>query len=277
MKIDITRPLQLLQWSSYLGILLLVKIFVILPLAAILFNDFYLRLLPSDSSQWVPLSTFELSHNAVENSMVFDQGINRVLIERALPKTTDNGISQRINLRDHILYKVDLDTKFYCLPTARSKGPVTNIEELEVEIHSSDEPQSIIYRRSIPIICMKPEDSINIMELYKYGPSRLELFKKEWLNHFKAHDKISIGSDMSSVRYVLKMPKSHKLVIQPDSGFRFRMSFEQGLRNVMLRWHKFSYAVGIVVFDLAISALFTITAFLSFFLIMRKTADKKDT
>ncbi|QLQ80834.1 hypothetical protein HG537_0E01890 [Torulaspora globosa] len=275
MKIDITRPLQLLQWSSYLGILVLVKLFIILPLAAILFNDFYLRLLPSDSSQWVPLSTFDIFQDFTENQVVYDQSINRVLIERALPKTIDNGISQRINLRDHILYKVDLDTKFYCLPTVRSKGPTTNIEELEIEIYSSNKPESLIYRRSVPIVCMKPDDSINVMELYKFGPSRLELFKKEWLNHFKAHDKISIASEMTSVRYVLKVPKSHKLVIQPDSGFRFRMSFEQGLRNVMLRWHKFSYAVGIVIFDLAISSLFVITAFLSFFLIMRKSSDKK--
>ncbi|QLL33276.1 hypothetical protein HG536_0E01870 [Torulaspora globosa] len=276
MKIDITRPLQLLQWSSYLGILVLVKLFVILPLAAILFNDFYLRLLPPDSSQWVPLSTFDISQDSAENNLVYDQTINRVLIERALPKTIDNGISQKINLRDHILYKVDLDTKFYCLPTARSKGQTTNIEELEIEIYSSNKPESLIYRRTIPIVCMRPDDSINIMELYKFGPSRLELFRKEWLNHFKAHDRISITSEMSSVRYVLKVPKSHKLVIQPDSGFRFRMSFEQGLRNVMLRWHKFSYAVGIVIFDLAISSLFVITAFFSFFLIMRRSSDKKD-
>lgn len=276
MKIDITRPLQLLQWSSYLGILVLVKLFVILPLAAILFNDFYLRLLPSDSSQWVPLSTFEVSQDAAESSLIYDQSINRVLIERALPKTIDNGISQKINLRDHILYKVDLDTKFYCLPTARSKGSTNNIEELEVEIYSSNKPESLMYRRTTPIVCMKPDDSINVMELYKFGPNRLELFKKEWLNHFKSHDKVSITSEMSSVRYVLKVPKSHKLLIQPDSGFRFRMSFEQGLRNVMLRWHKVTYAVGIVIFDLAISSLFVITAFLSFFLIMRRSSNNKN-
>lgn len=273
MKIDITKPLRLLQLSSYLGILLLVKIFVILPLAAILFNDFYLRLLPSDSSQWVPLSTFELAPNAVENTLVYDQNINRVVIERALPNTVDNGIPQNIHLRDHITYKLDVDTKFYCLPTARSNNRVTNIEEVEIEV--SDGPGSLIYRRTVPIICMKPCDSINSMELYKHGPSRLELYKKEWLNHFKVHDKVSITSEMSSLRYVLKVPKFHRFVILPDSGFRFRMSFEQGLRNAMLRWPKFTYAVGVVMFDFALSALFMVTAFFSFFVIARRNVEKK--
>lgn len=272
MKVNLTRPLQLLQWSSYLSILVLVKLFIVLPLAVLLFNDFYHRLLPADSSQWVPLSTLNQVQSS-ESSFSYQQSISRVHIERDLPRTLDNGRPQPIPLRAHILYKVDLDTKFYCLPT--SKGLINNIEEVELEVYLS--PYSLVYRRTIPIICMKGDDSISIMELYRHGPSRLELYQKEWLNHIKLHDKIALNSNVGFMRYVLKMPESHRLIILPESGMRFRMNFEQGLRNVMLRWHKFTYAIGIIVFDFALSVLFTIAAFISFFLISRRkiAADPK--
>lgn len=273
MRINITRPLQLLQLSSYLGILVLVKFFIILPLATILFNDFYHHLLPSDSSQWVPLSILDFKQDS-NSTIEYQQRFNRIDTEKELPSIIDNGISQYINLHSQVQYKVDLDTKFYCVPTWRTTYQTSNVDEVQMEIYSSDSASSLIYRRTVPIICMKSEDSINDSELYKYGPSRLELFKKEWLNHIKVHDKISVDHKMESFHYVLKAPKTFKLVIQPDSGFRFRMSFEQGLRNAMLRWHKISYAVGIVVFDFAISTLFALTAFISFYLITRRGESK---
>lgn len=269
MRINITRPLQLLQLSSYLGILVLVKLFIILPLAVILFNDFYHHLLPSDSSQWVPLSAFDVREDS-NSTTVYQQKINRIQKENELPSIVDNGISQWINLHNQVEYKVDLDTKFYCVPTWRTAYQASNIDEVVMEVYSSDFASILLYRRTVPIICMKNDDSINALELYKYGPSRLELFKKEWSNHIKVHDKISVTHNLQAFRYVLKAPKTFKLIMQPDSGFRFRMSFDQGLRNAMLRWHKITYAVGIVVFDFAISTLFAFTAFISFFLITRR-------
>lgn len=271
MRINITRPLQLLQLSSYLGVLLLVKLFIILPLAVILFNDFYLHLLPPDSSQWIPLSTFRTSKQDSNSTIVYEQSIRRTCTEKELPSVVDNGISQRINLHCHTPYKVDLDTKFFCTPTWRTAYQASNIDEVEMEVYSYN---ALIYRRTIPIVCLKSDDSITLSEVYNHGPSRLELFRKEWLNHIKVHDKISVNQRVDTFRYVLKAPKTFKLIVQPESGFRFRMSFEHGLRNAMLRWRKITYVVGTAVFDLAISTLFTVTALVSFFLITRKGKSK---
>lgn len=271
MRLNLTRPLQFLQWSSYISLLLMVKIFIIFPLAVLLFNDFYLRLLPADSSQWVPLSTF--NKNVSTNEIIYDQIVDRVPLERELPKIIDNGLAQHVSLRDHIVYKMDLDYKFYCLMPLG--GQFNRISNLELKIYASDDPESLIYARSVPIICLKPCDSIATAELYKYGPSRQDLFQKEWLNHIKLHDKIDIDSNTRVIQHLTLPTSSFGLIMLPESGCRFRMNFEQGLRNVMLRYHKITYAVGIIVFDFAIFVLFAITTFVTFFLISKRNAAER--
>lgn len=272
MRLNLTRPLQFLQWSTYISLLLMVKVFIIFPLAVLLFNDFYIRLLPADSSQWVPLSTF--NKNVSRNEIIYDQLIDRIPIERELPKVIDNGLTQHVALRDHIIYKMDLDFKFYCLMPLG--GQFNRISSLDLKIYASDDPESLIYARSVPIICLKPCDSIATTELYKYGPSRQDLFQKEWLNHIKLHDKIEIASHAKVIQHLTLPTSSFGLVVLPESGCRFRMNFEQGLRNVMLRYHKITYAVGIIVFDFAISILFAITTFVTFFVISKRNTTRGD-
>lgn len=271
MQLNLTKPLQILQWSSYAYLLVLVKIFVIFPIAILLFNDFYLRLLPSDSSQWVNLSKLQTQKNDL-SSVEFFQTIERIPIDSDIPALLDNGLAEGIPLRDHISYKMDLDMNFFCKFSSKSQGYTpSGIVEMLLQVYSTHKTETLIFQRTMPVLCMTIDDSIIEEELYKQGPSRLALYQKEWSNRIAIHDKIDINPRDLGLKHVwtLKSPGS-RLIFNPESGFRFRMSFEQGLRNMMLRWHKITYIVGIIVFDCAISTLFVMAVLVSFYFMSNK-------
>lgn len=278
MQLNITKPLQILQWSAYIYILILVKGFIIFPIAILLFNDFYLRLLPSDSSQWVPLSKFNVEE--FDEGIEFFQKIERIPIEWDIPALPDNGIPESIPLRDHISYKMDFDMNFFCISPTKNLGYTpSGISELVLEIHSTERKQSLIFKRNIPILCMTNGDNIVEDELYDQGPSRLSLYEKEWINHIKIHDKVDIGPEDNEIKYIWTIrSESPRILFNLESGFRLRMNFEQGLRNLMLRWHKITYIIGVVVFDCAISTIFGIAVLISFYSLSNKlkSRSKKD-
>ncbi|EDO19358.1 hypothetical protein Kpol_1002p3 [Vanderwaltozyma polyspora DSM 70294] len=269
MLVNVTRPLQLLQWSSYIAITCLVQLLIILPLSILIFHDFYARLLPPDSSQWVPLST----SNTFDFEK-FDQYIDRISIDKPLPPILDNGLSQMIPLRDYILYKMDLDYKFYCLKDSVNRGYKSPLDTLQLRVSvatTDDDVSTVIYRRNIPIVCIRDTDSISTEGLSKIGPNRLKVFEKEWQNHIDIEDKISIDPDVVKIYYdfIPGSPSMH-LKFDPKSGARYRMEFQQGFRNIMLRWRKLTHIFGTLVCYVIISTLFSVTGVLSFYLVNQK-------
>lgn len=270
MKINVSTPLRLIQWLSYACSLLLVKVFIIFPLAVLLFNDLYQRLLPSDSSNWVPFDTLkEVNHDWNETGWKFAQNVERIDADYDLPKTLDNGIAQPIYLRDHILYKMDLNLQFYCIYLSNDKQK-NNLMEFELQIFDRM-PKRKMYGKRIPIVCLTEEYQTELgVSSSKYGSSRLELYQKEWLNELDLDDKIEINPELQSISFVLQTREPTKLILGPESGIRFRMHSPQGLINFMLRWRRTAYFVGIALFDLALTTLFTVTALVTFGLVTNK-------
>lgn len=262
--------MRLVQWSAYACTLLLVKLFIIFPLAVLLFHDLYLRLLPADSSNWVPFDTLrELKHDWSETGWRFSQDIKRIDADYELPKALDNGISQPIYLRDHILYKMDLNLQFYCVHLFNDKQK-SNLVELELLIFDRLAKHKL-FRKRIPIICLSEEYPTALgVPSSKYRSSRLELYRKEWLNELELDDKIQIHPKMRSIDFVLQTVEPTQLIFEPESGIKFRMHSPQGLINFMLRWRRTTYFVGIALFDLAITTLFSITALSTFALVSKK-------
>lgn len=73
-------------------------------------------------------------------------------------------------------------------------------------------------------------------EIEQLGPSRLDVYDEEWLNTIRIEDKISLESSYETISVFLKTEIAQRnLIIHPESGIKFRMNFEQGLRNLMLR------------------------------------------
>lgn len=265
MRINISFFLRLLKWSLCVSTLLLVKLFVIFPLAGLLFHDLYLRLLPPDSSQWVPLSTFIDQ----DNGFTFFQRIKRIGVDHKLPETLDNGISQPLYLREHILYKMDINLQFYCIHNWDS-APQSSIVEFRMAVYDQDS-ETMLFGRNMPIVCLGEELPTALGESsMKYGTSRSELYRKEWLNQLNLEDKIDITPNRASLEVRFEMKQPAQLILHPKSELRFRMHFSQGLINIMQRWYKTTYAVGITAFDLAITTLFGITALVTFTLISKK-------
>ncbi|AQZ13692.1 FLD1 (YLR404W) [Zygosaccharomyces parabailii] len=265
MRVKVSIFIKLLKWSLCVATLLLVKLFIIFPLAGLLFHDLYLRLLPPDSSQWVPLSTF----HELKDELKFRQQIARIGVDRELPEALDNGLPQPIYLRERILYKMDLDLQFYCIHNWDST-PQSSIVELKIAIQDPECGHKL-FSRKIPIVCLGEElPTVLGDSSMKYGTSRSELYRREWLNHWKLEDKVDIVPDTRSLRLLLEMGQPAQLIFDPNSGLRFRMRFTQGLINLMQRWHKTAYIVGITAFDLAITALFGITTLVTFTLVSKR-------
>lgn len=275
MKINISPPLRLLQWSSYACIILLVKVFIIFPLAVLLFHDLYSRLLPADSSNWVPFDTLQnIDCSWNKHGQTFTQAIKRVDTDYELPKTLDNGISQPIHLRDHILYKMDLNLQFYCIHMFTDKQR-NNLMEFELQIFGTC-PAHKLFSKKIPIVCLTEESQTELgVPSSIYGSSKLELYRKEWLNELKVDDKIKINPKLKSIKFVLQTKGPTQLILGPESGLKFRMHSPQGLINFMLRWRRTAYFVGIVLFDLAITTLFSTSALTTFSLFSGKLSQRE--
>ncbi|CAI4047051.1 seipin SKDI_12G4290 [Saccharomyces kudriavzevii IFO 1802] len=280
MKINISRPLQLLQWSSYLVAVFLIQLLVILPLSVLIYHDFYLRLLPADSSNLVPLNTFNIL-NGIQFGTKFFQSIASIPVGTDLPQTTDNGLSQPIAMRDNIEYKLDLNLLFYC----QNKNDHLNLDNLLIDIYRGpgpalgspervDSKDEKIFHTSRPIVCLTVADSISYQEIEQLGPSRLNVYNEEWLNTITIEDKISLDSSYETISMFLRTEMAQKnLIIQSESGITFRMNFEQGLRNLMLRKRFLSYIIGVSIFHFIICILFFIVGCTAFMFV--KKSQKK--
>ncbi|CCE61742.1 hypothetical protein TPHA_0B00700 [Tetrapisispora phaffii CBS 4417] len=262
MLINVSKPFQILQWITYISIIVGVQLLIVLPISVLIFHDFYTRLIPPDSSQYVPVSTFEQY-----DELTYRHLITRVPIEKPLYSVEDNGLDQNLPLRDNILYKMDIDMKFFCLN--ENDLSRNNLEVLDFQVRVRNNYQktkatSVIYRRKIPITCLNEHDSIVEDEIHKYGKNRLAMYQREWLNSIYVDDLIYIPSEIRQIQYHFVLP-GQRLILQPESNIYMRMEFKQGIRNMMLRWKKLTYLIGITVFYIFITTLFFISTGSSFY------------
>ena len=276
MKINVSRPLQFLQWSSYIVVAFLIQLLIILPLSILIYHDFYLRLLPADSSNVVPLNTFNIL-NGVQFGTKFFQSIKSIPVGPDLPQTIDNGLSQLIPMRDNMEYKLDLNLQLYC----QSKTDHLNLDNLLIDVYrgpgpllgapgGSNSKDEKIFHTSRPIVCLALTDSMSPQEIEQLGPSRLDVYDEEWLNTIRIEDKISLESSYETISVFLKTEIAQRnLIIHPESGIKFRMNFEQGLRNLMLRKRFLSYIIGISIFHCIICVLFFITGCTAFIFVRK--------
>ena len=292
MKINIARPFQIFQWSSYVVGAIVTHFIIVFPLACMLFNDFYNRLIPSDSSQLVPLSAFELVETSTAH-LKYSQQLYKVNAPQELPPLLSNGLNQRIPLREQVDYKVDASFNFYCLIDDNVENPVHNLQRVTVSVYgvSANERHNLLYATSIPIICMKASDSISLPENKQLKNSRMASYRTEWLNKIKIDDVSDFSTDYSinglSVMFNFPSPKvynkngksynhgikemdAYSLLMEPESNLNFRVNFNQGIRNLMLRYRTITYTIGITVFHITMTILFVLTVGMGFYLTYQK-------
>ena len=292
MKINIARPFQLFQWSSYVVGALITHFVIVFPLACMLFNDFYNRLIPSDSSQLVPLSAFELTETSTSH-LKYTQQLYKVQAPHDLPSILDNGLNQRIPLRTQVDYRVDATLNFYCLIDDIVDKPVHNLQRVTVSVYgvNGHGTHNLLYATSVPILCMKASDSISLPENKQLKGSRMASYRSEWLNKIKLDDVSDFSTGYSieglSVMFNFPAPKvynkkgnsynhgmenmdTYSLLMEPESNLNFRVNFNQGIRNLMLRYRTITYIVGIAVFHVAMTILFMLTVGMGFYITYQK-------
>lgn len=248
-----------------------------------LFNDFYLRLIPSDSSQLVPLSALSLQQTGTSIVRYF-QMLDKVSIQNELPSVKDNGLAQRIPIRDHINYKIDVSLKFFCTLNDVPGAWFYNLQNLKISVSAitHDKKNLPLYVANIPVSCMKNDDSISLPENKQLSTSRMKSFNTEWLNEIKIDDVIEFtpSDDYQGLSVIFTIPNTlsehgHEtinvfgLLMNPESSLNFRMNFNQGLRNLMLRYRIITYIVGTVIFHIITTLLFVVTAILAFYVTNR--------
>ncbi|SMN22691.1 similar to Saccharomyces cerevisiae YLR404W FLD1 Seipin protein involved in lipid droplet morphology, number, and size [Maudiozyma saulgeensis] len=296
MKINISRPFQILQWSSYVLTVFVVQFVIVLPLSFILFNDFYQYLIPSDSSQLVPLSVFNLTQLS-ESHFHYYQELEKVPAHNDLPTVKQNGLIQHIPLREHIDYRIDANFKFYCLIDDTSY-PRHNLQVATVSVYGytvSDE-HILLHSKYVPIMCLTTKDSITLPEGTQLKGSRMKQYKTEWLNEIILDDISDFSTDSNIKGLVVRFnfkSEHHDLIDSFNHGFvdknryallmnfesqlNFRINFNQGIRNLMLRYQLTTYIVGTIVFHLTISSLCILTAAMAFYLTNQKLASDNAT
>ncbi|CAB4256174.1 similar to Saccharomyces cerevisiae YLR404W FLD1 Seipin protein involved in lipid droplet morphology, number, and size [Maudiozyma barnettii] len=291
MKINVSRPFQIIQWSSYVFAIFVVQFVIVLPLAFMLFNDFYRYLIPSDSSQLVPLSAFNLTQNG-ESHFHYYQELDKVPAHTDLPTVKQNGLVQHIPLREHIDYRIDAIFKFYCL-IDDTKTPRHNIQDTTVSVYGyivSGE-YVLLYSKYVPIVCLTTKDSITLPDGRQLKGSRIKQYKTEWLNEIILDDISDFSTDSNikglairfnygsiqrdltdSFNHGFADKERYSMLMNIESQLNFRINFNQGIRNLMLRYHLTTYVIGTVVFHLTISSLMMITAAMAFYITNQKLA-----
>lgn len=277
MRVNVTRPLQIFQHTVYISIVGLVELFVIFPLACLLFHDFYKRLVPLDSAQIVPMGAFDSCFQQYStktitstgsSSLVLEQKIKRLSIDGNLPLVSDNGLSEPITLRQYSNYKLDIDINFFCMTGNHEVGPIASVELLILSMNSYKKYE-VVYKRLVPILCMINSSSITVPNSGLLKTSRLRQFETEWLNKIDLQDVIPILPNYKGIKITLGYARDTSLIFTPQSKVTFRLDFKQGLRNLMARRRLLSYLVGIPLFFQLLTVFVVLTALVSFVTISR--------
>ncbi|CCF56019.1 hypothetical protein KAFR_0A05840 [Kazachstania africana CBS 2517] len=261
MKINVTKPFQLLQYVCYIFVVLLLQIVVVGPLSILIFNDFYTRLIPDDSLQFVPISKFD--QGKVEDVLIFKQDIDRISLNDDLINLDNNGISEKIPLREFINYELDFAFDFYC----QSELETFNLQNVKISIQANDLP---LYVLEMPIICITKNDTI----LLNSHTSRLELWQLEWLNKIHIDNVVTVPSNVDIISIVINKPSHSHFLVKPDSNLNFRMDFTNDLRNMMLRKRTITHIIGILIVNILLNLLFLLITVITFIVTSNKLNKK---
>lgn len=261
------------QWFSYITGVCFVQFLIIFPLSVLLFHDFYSKLLPPDSSQWVGINNFE-----TEKSHLFSQKLERIESHKPLISVKPNGLPQTVGLREQTDYRLDLQLDFYCACFSAMIEPkaVTGM----VYIDLVDQLAERFYSYKGPVLCFSTVEDTGVLAGNKHLSSRKEVIKNEWLNSVHIEDVIEVNHDLSQLTISIKINNhtgsSFQIIPEPSSGVLFRRFFNNGLRNWMLRRWRTTYILGISIFYISLSFTFVITCISSFFIFsLIKTKEKK--
>ncbi|KAG0672376.1 hypothetical protein C6P45_003060 [Maudiozyma exigua] len=295
MKLNISWPFQLMQWTSYVTVIFIVQIIIILPLSFISFNDFYQYLIPTDSSQLVPLSAFNLTESG-RCHFQYTQLLDKVSAHQDLPIVKPNGLIQHIPVREHIDYRIDATFKFFCLINEEDTAK-HNLQTATVSVYTLRKGSNplLLHSKYVPIVCITPQDKITLPEGKQLKHSRLSQYRTEWLNEIKIDDISDLTTDsqteslvigfnfIADERYATKgynhgypYRNAYTLLMNEESKLNLRINFNQGIRNLMLRYRIITYVVGTIVVHILISFLMIITTVTAFYLTNQKLAESDD-
>lgn len=284
-----------MQWTSYVVAIFIVQIIIILPLSFILFNDFYQYLIPTDSSQLVPLSAFNLTESG-RCHFQYTQKLDKVTAHQDLPIVKPNGLIQHIPVREHIDYRIDATFKFFCLINEEDTAK-HNLQTATVSIyaHRDGSTPLLLHSKYVPIVCITSQDKITLPEGKQLKQSRISQYKTEWLNEIKIDDISDLTTDSQTVGLVIRFNfltnekdttqgynhgyphrDVYTLLMNEDSKLNLRINFNQGIRNLMLRYRIITYVVGTIVVHILISFLMIITTVTAFYLTNQKLAESDD-
>ncbi|SCU77710.1 LAMI_0A02080g1_1 [Lachancea mirantina] len=265
MRLNITLPLKWAQWWIYCILIILVNFVVILPLASFLFHDFYSRLIPTDTIQTIPFSSSKLDEHAKENGYSFLFDIQRHDTDVVtLPRLLENGLEQNIPLRSDIPYDVDIKLKAFCLNNSPGNNIKTAMLTLRV-ISPKTFTKRILFQRPLLLTCVNSKDVYALAEAGALTPNFAYRLQKDLVNRFEKDHCAMIAHDVKKIEVsILMRDPATLLVDSAASELRLAMDLKYSPRNIMLRWKKLSYIVGILTFHGVILFFFSIAFIISF-------------
>lgn len=256
MRIKITLPLQMAQWWVYFIILFLVNVLVILPLSGLLFHDLYSRLIPQESVQEAPFSIA----NELDGGKTFSFMVERIPETADSMVLLDNGMPTDIPLRRDIPYTLDLTIKAYCINDVIE----SNLQKSTVTVVTRGKKKNIdVFKRQVILSCFNPGDVDFLAEITK--PLTLsQRIQTHFVNTFSWHEFMYLEQEVEEVRISFEHKGKGNIMVGSDSQLIYKIDFNHSLRNLMSRWRKLTYSVGIIIFDTIICSWFLLAFFICF-------------
>ncbi|AAS52756.2 AER072Wp [Eremothecium gossypii ATCC 10895] len=248
MQINVLWPLQWVPWATYAAVILWVQVVVILPLATVLWQDFYSQLLPSESHferQLRPVKAPASAAGSV-NYMWSMELWRQTVSPQDVTSTPPSAGHEQLAVQSGIPYLLVIDLQLYCF----DQEPI-HVVTVEVAAHTE----------YFTVTCF-PSVEHAMRSPWTAQPLATRI-QHEFENRLQLPD-ILLSADTRMVNVTIQ--STARLRFGHRSAYSLSMQVG-GIRYAMLHWYRTCHILGTTLFVGVISAWFYISFSIAFMVI----------
>ncbi|AGO12425.1 AaceriAER072Wp [[Ashbya] aceris (nom. inval.)] len=248
MQINVLWPLQWVPWATYAAVVLWVQVVVIVPLATVLWQDFYHQLLPAESHferQLRPVKSPGAAAGSANYMWSMELGRKAVSAKDATSTPPGAGRDQ-LTVQNGVPYLLGIELQLYCF----DRQPI-HVVAVEVEAH----------REYFTVTCF-PSVEHAMQSPWTSQPLATRI-QHEFENWLQIPD-ILLSADTRMVNVTVQ--STAELRFGHRSAYSLSMQVG-GIRYAMLHWYHTCHILGTTLFVGVISAWFYISFSIAFMVI----------
>lgn len=260
MRINISLPIKFIPWISYLIIFLAVELFVIFPLSALIWDDFYQKIIPNNS-----LKTYQFQPELIVQNLNYKNTHSRITygyvqeVNRLPPviHSKSTSLESSKHLKAKFSHIFDVNIQIYCYDSS------IPIHTIKVSVDGFEKYATIVCFSNLDLVIPSNKLSLNRLS---------EKVKNDFVNLIN-FDSLLVNrqSKLIDIQLVSDTP----LIFGENSILTIRTKLGT-LQNAIIRWNKLAYVLGTLLFTTIISCWFSL-GFLIMFSYMGILRARQDT